>query len=120
MQMKKMDAWECGKALMEKVKYHFSYMFYYSERPNTLAQRKLKDNVAESIKKRRLQEIITLQQQHSMFRNQLSVGKNYEVLIEGISKKSQDHFYGRTTHNTVVVFNKKNKKVGDFVNIKIV
>ena len=106
-------------SLMEKVKYHFSYMFYYSERPNTFAERKLQDNVTEEVKKRRLQDIINLQQTHSLLRNQQAVGNNYEVLIEGISKKSENKFFGRTTQNTVVVFNKKTANVGDFVNVKI-
>jgi len=106
-------------SLMEKVKYNFSYMFYYSERPNTFAERQLKDNVAEQVKKRRLQEIISLQQTHSLLRNQEAIGNNYEVLIEGVSKKSEDKFFGRTTQNTVVVFNKKTADVGDFVNVKI-
>ncbi len=106
-------------SLMEKVKYHFSYMFYYSERPNTFAERKLQDNVAEVVKKRRLQEIINLQQKHSLLRNQQTVSNNYEVLIEGLSKKSDNKFFGRTSQNTVVVFDKKNSKVGDFVNVRI-
>ncbi len=106
-------------SLMEKVKYHFSYMFYYSERPNTFAQRKLIDNVPEHTKKQRLQEIIDLQQQHSLFRNQKTIGKKYEVLIEGISKKSNNEFFGRTTHNTVVVFKKENYKIGDLINVRI-
>ena len=94
-------------------------MFYYSERPNTFAERKLKDNVAKEVKKRRLQEIIDLQQTHSLLRNQQAIDKNYEVLIEGISKKSENKFFGRTTQNNVVVFNKKTANVGDFVNVKI-
>jgi len=106
-------------SLMEKVKYHFSYMFYYSERPNTFAERKLQDNVAEVVKKRRLQEIINLQQKHSLLRNQQAVSNNYEVLIEGLSKKSENKFFGRTTQNTVVVFDKKTSKVGDFVKVRI-
>ena len=106
-------------SLMEKVKYHFSYMFYYSERPNTFAERKLQDNVAEVVKKRRLQEIINLQQKHSLLRNQQAVSNNYEVLIEGLSKKSENKFFGRTTQNTVVVFDKKTSKLGDFVNVRI-
>ncbi len=106
-------------SLMEKVKYHFSYMFYYSERPNTFAERKFKDNVAKEVKKRRLQDIINLQQTHSLLRNQQALGNNYEVLIEGVSKKSENKFFGRTTQNTVVVFNKKTANVGDFVNVKI-
>ncbi|MAQ31112.1 MAG: tRNA (N6-isopentenyl adenosine(37)-C2)-methylthiotransferase MiaB [Flavobacteriales bacterium] len=106
-------------SLMETVKYNFSYMFHYSERPNTFAQRKLRDNVPEKVKKRRLQEIIDAQQKHSLYRNQLCLGRNYEVLIEGISKKSNTKYFGRTTQNTVVVFEKQNSKIGEFVNVKI-
>ena len=94
-------------------------MFYYSERPNTYAQRKLNDNVPLKIKKRRLQEIVDLQREHSLFQNKLCVGKTYEVLIEGHSKKSKNQFFGRTTQNTVAVFNKKDAQIGDFVNVKI-
>ena len=106
-------------SLMEVVKYNFSYMFYYSERPNTLAQRKYDDNVPLNVKKRRLQEIIDLQQKHSLWRNQKKIEKKYQVLTEGISKKSDKKFYGRTSDNTVVVFNKKLTSIGDFVDIKI-
>ena len=106
-------------SLMEVIKYNFSYMFYYSERPNTLAQRKYDDNVPLNIKKRRLQEIIDLQQKHSLWRNQKKIEKKYQVLIEGVSKKSDKKFYGRTSDNTVVVFNKKLTSIGDFVDIKI-
>ena len=105
--------------LMETVKYNFSYMFYYSERPNTFAQRQLVDNISEKIKKRRLQEIINLQQKHSLFKNQMDIDKKYEVLVEGVSKKSNEDFFGRTSHNTVVVFKKKTAKIGDFINVKI-
>jgi len=106
-------------SLMEIVKYNFSYMYYYSERPNTFAQRKLVDNIPEQIKKRRLQEIVDKQQQHSLYKNQFSIDKKYEVLIEGLSKKSEDDFFGRTSQNTVVVFKKNNHNIGDFVNVKI-
>ncbi len=105
--------------LMETVKYNFSYMFYYSGRPNTFAQRQLVDNISEKIKKRRLQEIINLQQKHSLLRNQMDIDKKYEVLVEGVSKKSNEDFFGRTSHNTVVVFKKKTAKIGDFINVKI-
>ena len=94
-------------------------MFYYSERPNTYAQRKLTDDVPELIKKRRLQEIIDLQQKHSLLRNQLNIGKTHEVLIEGVSKKSNKHFFGRTTDNTVIVFSKRKFSIGDFVDVKV-
>ncbi len=106
-------------SLMEIVKYNFSYMFYYSERPNTFAQRKLKDNIPLEIKKRRLQDIINAQNKHSLYRNQGCIDKKYEVLIEGVSKKSNEDFFGRTSQNTVVVFKKKTANIGDFINVKI-
>ena len=106
-------------SLMEKVKYNFSYMFYYSERPNTFAQRKLTDNIPLEIKKRRLKEIINAQTKHSLYRNQGCIDKKYEVLIEGVSKKSNEDFFGRTSQNTVVVFKKKAANIGDFTNVKI-
>lgn len=106
-------------SLMEYVKYDFGFMFAYSERPGTLAARKIEDDVPEEIKKRRLSEIINLQQRHSLERTQSQIGKIVEVLIEGDSKRSNEQFMGRNTQNTVVVFPKKNYKVGDFVNVKI-
>lgn len=106
-------------SLMEYVKYDFGYMFTYSERPGTLAERKMEDNVPEETKKRRLAEIINLQQKHSAFRTQKHVGRVEEVLIEGNSKKSDQHWMGRNSYNTVVVFPKENYKIGDFVNVKI-
>ena len=105
--------------LMNTVKYSFGYMFKYSERPGTLAHRKLKDDVEESTKKRRLQEIVELQQKHSLIRTKEYLNKSVEVLIEKTSKKSKIHWSGRNSENTVVVFPKKNYKVGDFVNVKI-
>ena len=106
-------------SLMDFVKYHFSYMFYYSERPNTLAQRKFMDNIPLNVKKERLKQIIDLQQKHSLLKNQSFIGGKHEVLIEGLSKKSKDDFFGRTTQNTVVVFKKKTASVGDFVNVQV-
>lgn len=106
-------------SLMEYVKYDFGFMFAYSERPGTLAERKMDDDIPEETKKRRLKEIIELQQQHSFYRTQQHVGKIEEVLIEGASKKSDAHWMGRNSQNTVVVFPKENYKVGDFVNVKI-
>ncbi|MDM9631538.1 tRNA (N6-isopentenyl adenosine(37)-C2)-methylthiotransferase MiaB [Robiginitalea aurantiaca] len=106
-------------SLMEFVKYDFGFMFAYSERPGTLAARKLEDDVPEQVKKRRLQEIIALQQKHSLYRNQQSVGQTTEVLIEGDSKKSDAHWMGRNSQNTVVVFPKLHYKKGEFVNVKI-
>ena len=106
-------------SLMKYVKYDFGFMFAYSERPGTLAARKIQDDVPEAIKKRRLREIIDLQQRHGLFRTQQHIGKIEEVLIEGSSKKSEAHWMGRNSQNTVVVFPKEGYKVGDFVNVKI-
>lgn len=106
-------------SLMEYVKYDFGFMFAYSERPGTLAERKMEDDVPETTKKRRLQEIIELQQKHSLYRTQEHVGRIEEVLIEKPSKRSDAHWSGRNSQNTVVVFPKENYKQGDFVNVKI-
>lgn len=107
-------------SLMEHVKYDFGYMFAYSDRPGTPAHKKMDDNVPEETKKRRLREIIELQQKHSRERMDSYLNKVHEVLIEGNSKKSDDEWYGRTTQNTVVVFPKTgNEKVGDFVNVMV-
>ncbi|MEI6489926.1 MAG: tRNA (N6-isopentenyl adenosine(37)-C2)-methylthiotransferase MiaB [Bacteroidota bacterium] len=106
-------------SLMEEVKYHFGYMFAYSERPKTLAERTYKDDVPEEIKKRRLQEIVDLQLKHSAERTKEGVGKVFRVLVEGVSKKSSEELYGRNSQNTVVVFPKKNHKKGDYVNVLV-
>ncbi len=105
--------------LMERVKYSFGFMFIYSERPGTLAAKKMEDDIPLAIKKRRLQEIINLQQKHSLYRSEEHVNKIQEVLIEGTSKKSDAHWKGRNTQNTVVIFPKEHYKMGDFVNVKI-
>jgi tRNA-2-methylthio-N6-dimethylallyladenosine synthase len=105
--------------LMEYVKYDFGYMFAYSERPGTLAERKMEDDVPEAVKKRRLSEIVNLQQELGAYRTQQHLGKIEEVLIEKSSKKSDAHWAGRNSQNTMVVFPKENYKVGDFVNVKI-
>ncbi|WP_276388437.1 tRNA (N6-isopentenyl adenosine(37)-C2)-methylthiotransferase MiaB [Eudoraea chungangensis] len=106
-------------SLMDYVKYDFGFMFAYSERPGTLAARKLEDAVPQETKKRRLSEIIEKQLTHSLYRTQLHIGKTEEVLIEGVSKKSSSEWMGRNSQNTVVVFPKENYKVGDFVMVKI-
>lgn len=106
-------------SLMEYVKYDYGFMFAYSERPGTMAARKLEDDVPEEIKKRRLSEIIALQREHCQERTQQHVGKVQEILIEGSSKKSDAHWMGRNSQNTVAVFPKENYKVGEFVNVKM-
>lgn len=106
-------------SLLEKIKYDFGYMYAYSERPGTLAERKMEDDVPEAVKKRRLAEIIALQREHGHYRTKQHLGKIEEVLIEGASKKSDSQWMGRNSQSTVVVFPKENYKVGDFVNVKI-
>ena len=106
-------------SLMEYVKYNFGYMYSYSERPGTLAGRKMEDDVPEETKARRLQEIVDLQQKHAWFRSEEFIGKTVEVLIEKVSKKSKDEFSGRNSQSITVVFPKENYKIGDFVNVKI-
>ena len=104
-------------SLMEYVKYDFAYMFAYSERPKTLAERKYKDDISEDVKSRRLTEIIDLQRKHSEQRTKEGVGKIHRVLVEGISKKSTEMMSGRNSQNSVVVFPKGNLKKGDYVNV---
>jgi len=106
-------------SLMEYVNYDFGYMFAYSERPGTMAARKMEDDVPEPVKKRRLQEIVDLQQRIAMERTKRFVGQTVEVLIEKTSKRSEDHWSGRNSQNTTVVFPKGQYKVGDFVLVKI-
>ena len=106
-------------SLMEYVKYDFGFMFAYSERPGTAAARKLEDDVPMATKKRRLREIIALQQQHALYRTREHLGKIEEVLIEGASKKSDSHWMGRNSQNTVVVFPKEHYQVGEFVLVEI-
>ncbi|MBI2271707.1 MAG: tRNA (N6-isopentenyl adenosine(37)-C2)-methylthiotransferase MiaB [Bacteroidetes bacterium] len=104
-------------ALMEEVKYDFAYMFAYSERPKTQAERKFEDDISEEVKQRRLAEIVALQQKHSAERTKLGVGKVHRVLVERVSKKSEEQLSGRNSQNSVVVFNKHNFKRGDYVNV---
>ncbi|MDB9754813.1 tRNA (N6-isopentenyl adenosine(37)-C2)-methylthiotransferase MiaB [Winogradskyella sp.] len=107
-------------SLMEYVKYDFGFMFAYSERPGTMAARKLEDDVPADVKKRRLNDIIQLQQIHALERTQAHIGKVEEVLVEKTSKRSDAHWSGRNSQNTVVVFPKENYKPGEFVNVKII
>lgn len=106
-------------SLMHEVGYELAYMFKYSERPKTLAERKYEDDVTEEVKSRRLKEVIDLQMKHSATSTKKYVGYSQRVLIEGVSKKSEAHFQGRNTQNVVVVFPKKEGyQVGDYAHVK--
>jgi tRNA-2-methylthio-N6-dimethylallyladenosine synthase len=104
-------------SLMEEVKFDFSYMFAYSERPKTQAERKFKDDISAEEKQRRLEEIVALQQKHSGEKTKSGVGKVHQVLVENTSKRSTEQLSGRNTQNTVLVFDKQNFKRGDYVNV---
>jgi tRNA-2-methylthio-N6-dimethylallyladenosine synthase len=106
-------------SLMEYCKYDLAYMYFYSERPGTLAARRFEDDVPLDVKKRRLQEMINLHRIHSLESMQRDVGKTFKVLIEGTSKKSDNDLFGRTDQNKVVVFAKGNLKPGEYVHVKI-
>ncbi len=107
-------------SIMQWAEYDSAYMFKYSERPNTYAERKFEDDIPEAEKGRRLQEIIDLQNKTSLKSNKKDIGKVFEVLVEGISKKSTERLFGRNTQNKVLVFDKKNYNVGDFVMVKVI
>jgi tRNA-2-methylthio-N6-dimethylallyladenosine synthase len=108
-------------SIMQAAQYDYSYMYFYSERPGTLAAKRYEDDIPEAIKKRRLQEIVDVQWTLSNESNKRDVGKCFEVLIEGDSKKSDAEWMGRTSQNKVVVFPKSNHalKKGDYVEILI-
>ncbi len=106
-------------SLMDNVIYDYSYMFYYSERPGTLAHRKYKDDIPLETKKRRLDEIIKKQNIHSFKRNELTIDDQYKILVEGVSKKSDKFLRGRTSENKMVIFPKKDNKIGKYVDVKI-
>lgn len=106
-------------SLMDYVKFDYGYMFFYSERPGTPAAKKLKDDVSEEDKKRRLNEIIAKQQEHSLLRNQQAIGKVYRILIEGESKRSAEDLCGRNDQNKMVVFPRKHYRKGEYVNVLV-
>ncbi len=106
-------------SLLEEVQYDFGYMFIYSERPGTPAAKKYKDDVPDEVKSRRLSEIIELQRKHSGIRNNQYIGRVQKILVEGNSKKSDKHHFGKTDSNKVVVFPKGSEKIGDYVHVKI-
>lgn len=106
-------------SIMDYVKYDFSYMFFYSERPGTLAEKKYEDDIPLEVKKRRLSEVIAKQQTHALERNKLDLGKVHKVLIEGTSKRSEEHLQGRNTANKVIIFPKGNHQKGQYVNVLV-
>ncbi len=105
--------------LMAQVQYDLAYMFAYSERERTLAYRKFEDNVPDEVKKRRLTEIINQQMEIQKQRNLLEVGKRHLVLVEGTSKRSEEQMSGRSDTNKIVIFDRKNFKKGDYVEVEI-
>ena len=105
--------------MMDIVKYDFSYMFFYSERPGTLAAKKYEDDIPLEVKKRRLSEVIAKQNELSMSRNKLDLDTEQVILIEGTSKRSEEQYKGRTSANKMVIIPKGNYGVGDYVKVKI-
>lgn len=106
-------------SLMREVGYDSAYLFKYSERPGTYAAKHLADDVPEEVKVRRLQGLIDLQNKLSEESNLRDIGKTFEVLVEGFSKRSREQLFGRTSQNKVVIFDKKNFRVGQFIQVKI-
>lgn len=106
-------------SLMEWARYDFAYMFKYSERPGTAAEKKFEDDIPEEVKSRRLQEVVDLQLKLSASNNQKDLNKVHKVLVEGYSKKSKEYLSGRNTQNKVVVFPKVNFNKGDYVNVLV-
>lgn len=106
-------------SLMEQVQFDFAYMFKYSERPKTLAERRFEDDVPEEVKAKRLNEIIELQLKHSRLSNDKQIGKTVKVLVEGTSKRSEEHLCGRNGQNAMVVFPRENYEKGQYVFVKI-
>lgn len=105
--------------LMQEVGFDLAYMFKYSERPGTKASKSLPDNVDEDNKGRRLQELIDLQTRWSLESNRRDIGKIFEVLVEGVSRKSPDEMFGRSSQNKVIVFPAQKIPVGSLVRIKV-
>lgn len=105
--------------IMSWVGYDSAYMFKYSERPGTLAAKKFDDDVSEEEKIRRLNEIIDLQRELSLQSNRKDIGKTFEVLVEGMSKRDENKYFGRTSQNKVVIFDKQNTRKGDYIKVKI-
>jgi tRNA-2-methylthio-N6-dimethylallyladenosine synthase len=107
-------------SLMKEVRFDQAFMFKYSERPGTLAAKRMPDNVSEEIKIRRLNEIIALQNECSAASNQDDIGNVFEVLVEGFSKRSKEQLFGRSSQNKVVIFPREGRKIGETIRVKIV
>lgn len=105
--------------LMRRVKFDQAFMFKYSERPGTIAAKRMPDNVPEETKIRRLNEIIALQNEISNKSNQDDVGKIFEVLVEGFSKRSNEQLFGRTSQNKVVIFPREGRRIGEFIQVRV-
>ena len=106
-------------SLMRDVKFDWAFMFAYSERSGTTAAKNLDDNIDSKIKKQRLKEIIELQSKHSLESNKKDIGKTFEILVEGFSKKSDKMLKGRNSQNKMIVFPAKNFTKGDLIKVKI-
>lgn len=106
-------------SLMRIARYDYAFMFKYSERSGTYAARHLKDDIPDEVKTARLEEIIALQRGLSYESHRRDIGKTFEILVEGPSKRSGEHFFGRNSQNKVIVFPKENCKAGDFVQVKV-
>lgn len=106
-------------SLMREVGFDMAFMFKYSERPGTVAAQKLPDNVSEEVKIRRLNEIIALQNEMSSESNQRDIGRVFDVLVEGFSKRSKDDLFGRTSQNKVVIFPREGRKIGETIKVKV-
>ena len=104
---------------MREVGYEFAFMFKYSERPNTKAARHMADDVPENVKTARLTQIIELQNELSLESNRRDVGRTFEVLVEGVSKRRDDQLFGRTSQNKVVVFDRGTHRAGEYVTVRI-
>jgi tRNA-2-methylthio-N6-dimethylallyladenosine synthase len=107
-------------SLMEYCRFDLAYMYYYSERPGTLAARRMEDDVPLEIKKSRLNEMVALFRGHSLKSMQKEVGKTFRVLIEGKSKKNDNDFFGRNDQNKVIVFPKADFKIGEYVDVEVI
>ncbi len=110
---------QASLSLMEYCRYDLAYLYFYSERPGTLAARRFEDDVPLDVKKRRLQELVELYRGHSLISMQKDVGKTFKVLAEGPSKKNEDELYGRNQQNKVVVFPKAHYRKGEYVTVKV-